>query len=302
MKKLTTLLIISISLLIGCDSYQQDDYEELVVIEAYAVANRPLPHIRVSKTSPINEEFNLSDAAIPNATVQVVLLGDNGDDEEIFPYNFSEGFGRFYIPAIESSGHIVLPMRTYRLDVSFNDRDEIIRAYTTIPDQVEIIGDVAGDIVYQSDEQLEILIAEGRRTQNQSIYVFSAISQDPVIENLTPFFRASVDDGNIELADLITNASGLINEGNFQRNEDGTVTLRFPWIGVAFLGPNLVVTSSVDTNLDAIVRSQQLQLGGSTLPPGEIPNLIYNIEGGIGVFGSLSSDTVRTNFTPPPGL
>ncbi|TVR12818.1 MAG: DUF4249 family protein [Balneolaceae bacterium] len=302
MKTFSALFLLSLFLLAGCNSYQQDDYEELVVIEGYAVANRPLPHIRVSKTLPVDREYNLSEAAITNALVQLVLLDENGNDEEIFPYNFSEYFDRFYVPSAEAMEHTVLPMRTYRLDVSFNHRDEIIRAYTTVPDQVKIIGDVEDFIVYQSDEQLEILIAEGRRTQKQSVYVFSAIAQNPVVENLTPFFRASVDDGNIELVDLINNASGLINEGNFQRNEDGSVTLRFPWIGVAFFGPNLVVTSSVDTNLDAIVRSQQLQLGGSTLPPGEIPNLIYNVEGGIGVFGSLSSDTARTNFVRPSGF
>ena len=299
MKKFLPIFLLSVFSIVGCESYSQDDYEEVVVIESYAVANRPLPPVRVSKTVPAEIEYNFSDAAITNAIVQIVLLDENGDDEEVFPYQIAEGNQRMYNPSPESKLHSVLPTRTYRMDVNFNDRDEVIRAYTTVPDQVEIIGNVAQNLVYQSSEQLEILIAENERTQTQSVFVFSTVAQEPTIENLTPFYRASVENGNVELIDLINNASGLINEGNFQRNPDGTVTLRFPWIGVAFFGENLVITSSVDENLDGLVRSQQLQLGGSTLPPGEIPNLLYNIEGGIGVFGSLSSDTIATRFLRP---
>ena len=296
MKKLSAILFTAFLIITGCDSYSQDDYQEVVVIESYAVANRLLPPVRVSKTVPADVEYNLSNATIRNAIVQMVLLDENGNDEEVFNFNFTPNSGGAYI---SFSDHKVLPKRTYRLDVSFNDRDEVLRATTTVPDIVEIVGDVAGSVVYQSSDQLEILIAENERIQDQSVFVFSTISQEPILENLTPFYRASVDAGNVEIADLINNSSGLINEGNFQRNPDGTVTLRFPWIGVAFYGPNQVVTSSVDTNLDMLVRSQQLQLGGSTLPPGEIPNLLYNVEGGIGVFGSLSSDTVSTNFVRP---
>ncbi|MCC5940224.1 MAG: DUF4249 family protein [Balneolaceae bacterium] len=299
MKKIPALLFIAAISISGCDSYLQEDYEEIVVVESYAVANRQLPPVRVTTTVPADIEYNLNSAAITNANVQIVLLDENGNDEEVFPYRFADGNQGVYIPSIESQQHIVIPRRTYRLDINFNDRDEVIRAFTTVPDQVEIIGEVAENLVYQSSEQLEILIAENIRTQNQSVFVFSTVAQEPVIENLTPFYRASVDDGNVELIDLINNSSGLINEGNFQRNPDGTVTLRFPWIGVAFFGPNLVVTSSVDENLNNLVRSQQFQLGGSTLPPGEIPNLLYNVEGGIGVFGSLSSDTVSTSFLRP---
>ena len=50
------------------------------------------------------------------------------------------------------------------------------------------------------------------------------------------------------------------------------------------------------------LRSQSVQLGGSSISPGEIPNVIYNIEGGIGVFGSIAADTIQTNITRPAGF
>jgi hypothetical protein len=41
------------------------------------------------------------------------------------------------------------------------------------------------------------------------------------------------------------------------------------------------------------LRSQDVQTGGSTLSPGEIQNIRYNINGGIGIFGSMAADTNR---------
>lgn len=46
------------------------------------------------------------------------------------------------------------------------------------------------------------------------------------------------------------------------------------------------------------VRSESVQLGGSTLSPGEIQNVITHVEGGLGIFGSLASDTIQTYIKP----
>ncbi len=47
MKKLI-LLFFCTFLISSCESYNQDDYMELIVLESYAVANRPLPAVYVS--------------------------------------------------------------------------------------------------------------------------------------------------------------------------------------------------------------------------------------------------------------
>lgn len=279
----------------GCEIYNQDDYEELVVLEAYAVADRGLPVVRLSHTLPISEKYSFADAALTDAVVTVTLLGDDGSDSETYRYR-QQSAGIY--TALNIS-HTVKPGRTYRVDVEFNGRPETLTAKTTIPLQFEILSDVEESYVYQSGRQLEILLTATESNASQNIYVFNTLALEPELENMTPFYRRAVEDGDAEVAEFQNNSSGLINEGNFEINEDQTILLRFPWIGVAFYGENAVVTNSVDQNLADLVRSQQLQLGGSTLPPGEIPNLIYNVEGGIGVFGSLSSDTVFTRFTPP---
>lgn len=285
--------------LAGCEAYNQDDYQEMVVIEAYAVANRPLPVIHVTSTLPADAEYDEKTAGLDNAIVQVSLLDDNGDDEETFEYFASTSEPGLYWP--HPPGHTILPERTYRMDVQFNDRPEQLRAFTTIPEEFTIVNEVQDTVTYQSDEQLELIVSAIQREASQNTFEINVTAQNPTIGNLTPFYLTSVEDedADVEIEDFINNSSGLINEENFDIRQDGTISLLFPWIGVAFYEENLVVTNSVDKNLTDLIRSQEVQLGGSTLPPGEIPNVRYNVEGGIGIFGSLSSDTVETYFKNP---
>lgn len=296
--KYLTIIPVLLFLLVGCDPYKQDSYQEYVVVESYAVANDSLPEVRVFRTGPANEKYIPAEAVIKEANVQIVLLNENGNDDEVFSYSYASVEGGSGVYRAENKEHRVLPRRTYRLDVSFDDRPEIIQATTTIPDDFEIINEIPEYITYQSG-QLELTISDTEKTQPQNIFVFTAIALHARLDNMTPFYRASVDEDGVEVSDFEINSSGLINEASFDENEDGTITLRYPWLGVAFYGETRIVTQSVDKNLNDLIRSQQVQLGGSTLSPGEIPNLIFNTEGGIGVFGSLASDTVSTIFLRP---
>ncbi|PKD44755.1 DUF4249 family protein [Rhodohalobacter barkolensis] len=292
---ITVILFLSIT---ACESYNQDDYQEYIVVEGYVTAGQSLPEIRLSTTQVADSLYDFENSAIDNAIVQITLLDEDGETEELFEYVQITGQRGIYEPIVQS--YRVEPRRTYKLDVVFTDRPDQISATTTVPDQVEVINEVPESVVYQSDEQLEIVLAETLPTRDQNVFVFNTISLEPAIENLTPFYLSVVEDeDDVDINEYVRNSSGLINEGNFDPLPDGTILLRFPWIGVAFFGENLVVTLSVDKNLSDVIRSQEVQLGGSTLSPGEIPNLLYNIEGGIGVFGSLTADTIQTNFSRP---
>ena len=59
-----------------------------------------------------------------------------------------------------------------------------------------------------------------------------------------------------------------------------------------------IVPSLIDQNLYDYIRSESVQLGGSTLSPGEIQNVLTPIIGGVGIFGSMSRDTARTLILP----
>jgi hypothetical protein len=286
-----TVIVITVT---SCDPNSDDSYREYVVVESYLVAERRLPDIFLSTTLPADQIYTFEDAALTDATVTLHVLDQIGDIEQSYNFIMTD-------PGVYKSNaiHIVEPLRTYRLEIDVEGKD-LITAQTTVPDTFRVTGQIPETIIYQSDQQLELRITPNENPGRQNVYVFNTISEEPEYENLTPFYREIFDnDDQSDLQDFRNNASNLINEGNFQILEDGFIELRFPWIGVAFYGENQIVTNSLDRNIFDFVRSQDVQLGGSTLSPGEIPNAIYNIDGGIGVFGSLSADTVRTNFSRP---
>lgn len=279
----------------GCGIYEQDEYVEHVVLESFAIANRALPDVKLSRTMQVTDEYNFSDAALNEATVIFTMLDEDGSELEAFSYRQdSAGIYR----ALNRRQRIEAG-QTYQIEVTFADRPDVLSAITTVPRQFEILSEIKESYVYQSDDQLEILLTATESNARQNIYVFNTIAREPELSELTPFYLDAVENRDANLLEFLNNSSGLINEGNFDILEDQTIRLRFPWIGVAFYGDNAVVTNSVDQNLADLVRSQELQLGGSTLPPGEIPNLIYNVEGGIGVFGSIATDTIFTRFVRP---
>ena len=59
-------------------------------------------------------------------------------------------------------------------------------------------------------------------------------------------------------------------------------------IAVAFYGDALVGTAAVDDALYDFMRYQGVQTNGSTLSPGEIPNVLDHINGGRGIFSSMA--------------
>jgi len=290
----TSVLLLSILLVAGCESLNQDTYEEFFVIESYAVAGRPLPDITIKRTAEATDFYDDEAVRVNNASVQLLRLDENGATVDQYDYVLQGDNGVY---TAVNQVDLIQAGDTYQFIADVPGAGEQIRATTIVPDTFEIISDIPDQLIYQGEEQLEITITNTTPEFRQNVFVFSTVAQEPTEENLTPFYKATFeDDDDVELNDFIINSSGLINEGSFDINPDNTITLRFPWLGVAFYGDNVVVIDSVDENLFDLVRSQEVQLGGSTLSPGEIPNVLFNTEGAIGIFGSMATDTVSTRF------
>lgn len=94
-------------------------------------------------------------------------------------------------------------------------------------------------------------------------------------------------------------SSGIINDRNYQHNTDGNTQLRVPWLAVAFYDNNDVIVNAIDDNMYHFLRSQDVQTGDNDIAPGEMQNIRYNVTGGIGIFGSMSSDTNRVFIKRP---
>lgn len=281
----------------GCESYPQDSYQEYIVVEAYLKEGEPLPEIRLSRTGEADRAYTFEERAVSDAEVAVKVLAEAGGGiERTVAYTLaSQGvFTPAGAPVTVQAG------RTYELEARVAGRSGVVRGRTTVPDSIRVVGEIPASLVYQSEQQLDIRVAVRRPVDRQNVFVFSTLSLDTLEQNLTPFYRAQYEDSDVTLSELAKTNSGTLNEGNFTQNDDGTYTLSFPWIGISFYGRNRIVTSVIDENLHDLVRSQSVQLGGSTLSPGEIQNVIYRLDGAIGIFGSLSSDTLETVIDAPP--
>lgn len=299
MKNRPLLLTLLAACLLGsCDLYKQDTFEPEVFVESYLVAEAPLPHVRVSTTLPADVAYSFERAALDGANVEIQRLDDN--NQPVSFYTYHRNVKGIYLP--DDRTIRVQPNTTYHLRVTFDNRPDIVTATTFVPDTFQTLNTIQDTTVYQSSEQLRIQTTLSRYPGRQNIYIFNIISLNPRVENLTPFYAdIAGDEKQDAIDDFSNNSSGIINQDNY-KVDNGTITFRFPWIGFAFYGSNKIVINAIDDNVYDFVRSQGVQTGGSTLSPGEIQNVIYNVEGGIGIFGSMAADTVQTYLKPNPRI
>lgn len=276
----------AVALFMGCDGLGTLTSPPAVVLESYYIAGESLGSVRLTRTASADEVYDQENLIVFDATVRAELLSDvDGSVEEVFAY--AHDFGPFYRPVDLNAR--VLPGRTYRMVAELSD-GHTVSAQTTVPGAFEIRRVSTRSLEYQSDEQLEVDVTRSHVEGRQAIFVFSVESLNPRADALTPLYAEIVGDDDIDQVRITE--SPPINELNYDVNDDGTLTIRLAWIAVAFYGPNEIIASSIDDNMYDFLRSQLVQQGGSTFAPGEIPNVIDHVEGGAGLFGSLSR--VRT--------
>lgn len=287
--------------LLGCDTTSTVP-DAQVVVEAYLQARSPFPSVRLSRTVGATEQFNPAETAVEGADVVVERLDADSTVTATVTYSERDSVAGLYVP--DQAGR-VQPQTTYRLRATTPD-GTTLTSTTTVPAPVEIVETQNDTSVYQSANQPTFVVdAPSRGPDRQNVFVFTTTSlldfentpDSTLRQFLTPFYADSFDPDEDSLDALRLTSSGLLNEGNFERNADGTVTINLPWLAVAFFGPNEVAVTVVDDNYYDFLRSQSVQQGG--FAPGEIPNVIEHVEGGTGLFGSYAQASRPVLIRPP---
>ncbi|WP_263788029.1 DUF4249 domain-containing protein [Salinibacter grassmerensis] len=317
MRRLLLLAAVGLasSFLVGCDTNALET-ESQVVVEAYLKAGAELDSVRVTRTARADAEYTPKQTAVQGAEVRVQRLNDEKGVAESIPYVETDSVG-VYAPEAPAT---VEPRTSYRLRVN-TPEGTVVTATTTVPAPVEAVRTENDTTTYPDEEgsdppQFELTIRpEPSTLERQNVYVltsrslldFQSIPPSPpdsiAGRLLTPFYLERYDADSDTLASSRVNSSGLLNEANFTRNDDGTVSITLPWLAVAFYGPNQVRASVVDNNLYDFLRTQSAQQ--RSLAPGEIPNIEEEIENGTGVFGSYAEASGNTFIRPPdlpPGV
>lgn len=298
---------------IACDTTTTQP-EQQVVVEGYLQAEAPMGTLRLSRTVGVDETYSPAQTAVRGAEVVVHRLTDRGEIAETIPYEAAPHPG-MYEPVVQRR---VQPKTSYRLEVTTSDGTELT-ATTTVPGPIEVVRTRNDTTVYpasgssgSSRQPAVTIVPPSTASDSQNVFVFTTTSlldfrgtPDSVLQKrLTPLYADVYDPEEDSLDVFRVRSSGLLNEGNYDRNSDGTITVRLPWLAVAFFGPNEIAVNVVDTNLYDFIRTQQAQQGGFSaqqpgLGPGEIPNVLDHVEGGAGVFGSYARVSRHIEVRPP---
>ncbi len=282
--KPTIIKILLLILLTACTVANTSTFHPQYVVQAYLIADNSLPGIRLSSTVAPGDKYVQRDVAVSDATLEVQLLKDDSGIEKVFRYQYSDN--GIYMP---DTNAIVLPGRTYKLYITFPGNNTRISAETTVPDAFKIISVSEDTVTYNQNEPIRFL-ASRISGSNNSKYLFNVISQNPI--TLTPYYKHQLDvDGNKTPAWYLNVQSGILN-GSFFTQTGNDIELRLPWDVIAFYGSNLVIPNIIDTNLYDFIRSSNTSDENKQLSSGYINEIIYHIDGGIGIFGSMSRDSL----------
>lgn len=284
------LLIAGLALLLqACDTTGPTGFERDYVVQSYQVAGSTLAPVRLSRTAPVDSVYDFTELAVSDATVWVELLEEEGD-EVASRYTYSE---RDWQPGVYEADveSVVQPLRRYRLRVSIPQEDGTehqLSSTTAVPDTFRLVSASADTIVYRGGEQLRLTLSKSQYPGRQTIYLFSARALGELRQSrLTPSRRQLVDPED-DLEALRVTTSPPFNESSYAEGGGKHITLRLPWLTLSFFGPHRLTAAAIDDNVYDFIRSESAQQGGSTLAPGEIPNVYDHVEGGTGLFGSYA--------------
>jgi hypothetical protein len=285
-------IFLLVLLLSACDVVGPDPFVQEYVVESYQIAGEDIAPVRLTRTAPIDGTFDARELAVRGADVRIHRLDNQGQATE--SYRLAESR-----PGVYETGEVgaIEPGARYRLEVDLPDGGQLTST-TFVPGDFQIVQANAAVIRYQGPEQLTLRLTPSTYPGRQSVYLLTSTALDARPETLTPPYRTLYEQGTFTLDELRVGSSPILNEANYSRDEEGLIVIRFPWLGVPFYGFSDVAVNVLDTNLFDFLRTQSVQQGGSTLPPGEIPNVIDNVIGGTGVFGSMARQVYRVQFVP----
>lgn len=292
------------------DFFGAVDEDSAWVVDGVLLVDQPLPPIFVRRVLPANQLYRQTAAGVADAQVQVV------QGSQVFEYAADEDWPGRYVPPPAAAQ--VAAQTEYRLEVEVEGKK--VQARTTTPDRVRVremvlvdeetiavlrplktFADVeAEDEVYNAPEnQLvyrEDLLEIRLETAAVDAYQLGMFALDPNLKSL--------DDDILDFFDEDDPEALRANQSPPLSVSDGIV--RMPWLAVLFAGPTLVKVYALDHNWFEYARSssdQQEQGGFAGGLAGEnFERPFFEVEGGIGLFGSASVDSVGFSVVPRSDL
>ena len=290
----------------ACDFLAPEEPDrERYVVRMFLSAQEPLPPLILSTLSEFEDD--IQGESVPDANVWLEKLTEADDVEQRWVYERRNIFNDDSTQLLGTHGPVreiqelapVKPLARYRLVVELEEDDHQITSTTTVPDTFSVAVASHEALPYRDEEQLALELTESEYPNRDAFYIITnestkeELSRDDFTPDAARLYP-NVDDPD-ELERLRRGSSPVVNEAGYSLTERGFRRISVPWISFRFFGPNLVKVHALDDNTYDFMRTQQVQQGGSTLAPGETPNVIDQIDGGTGIFGATA--TASFSFT-----
>lgn len=306
--KYVVLMVGCLIALVGCEAERDPsslfgpDASGVLVVDALMIVDQPMPRVLVSETLNAASKEGIGSlewfdhwTGVGDAEV-VITHG-----EQAFLYRPGRGTGYYDPPP---NAPLILPNTTYHLRVRSQGREAT--AQTLTPDRLNV-----REVVLLDDETFDVirvLKKYGDSTvfnapENRLAYQLGLLEMrfDPLPASGYQIAIESLDRSSDFLVD-----SDLFDEYDFERYgsspalEASDGNLRMPWFIVAYAGPHVIRIYAVDKNWFDLIRSVPEFFqddGGNAFQPGGLAGdnferPLFHVDGGIGIFGSASVDSV----------
>ena len=266
----------------------------LLVIDALLIVDRPLPEVLLSETIAPGQPVNDRTSGVSGAEVAIGVDGST--------YIYTNDFETRALYRSPEGAPIVLPGTRYDLTIRSNGRTAM--ATTLTPDRFTIRETVLLDEQSLGTIRNFVTYAEGdvfAAPENQVIY------QEGLLEiRFDPKQAAGYQVGVLSLDEgspFVLTADFLDDDdyADFNRNESSPAflapngSIRLPWFAIAFAGRYTLRVFAVDQNWFDFIRTSpefggEGGFGGNAGDNFKFPQ--FNVDGGIGVFGSASVDSM----------
>ena len=276
-----------------------------LVVDGLLIVDQPLPELFVRRILPPGQTYSRDEAGVLDAQVRVF---QGNQVFEYAPAPDPAAPGR-YLPPPEAP--LVQTATEYRLEVDVEGKK--VRARTTTPERVRVRQVVLldedtqevmrtlksfaemGDEVYTAPENqlthlegiIELHLEKAGEAYQAALF---ALEEDAQL----------LDEDFPEIYDR-TPENLLANQSPPFAASDGIV--RWPWFAVVYTGRSLIKVYAVDHNWFDYARSspdQQEQGGFGGMAGDNFERPFFQVEGGIGLFGSASVDSVGFVVLPRP--
>jgi hypothetical protein len=254
----------------GCDeSTSPLEYRKEVVVNATLVAGQSLKEVQLTWTGTADGVYRASDLGIAGAMV-IITDVNNGLVDTLDGVNSSPGLYRaqdFFLP--------VLRLHTYELYVRTPEPDvRIVTGSTTVPDTFSIVHSTLhfGDTVrYDPDAPVHSL--EWSASRNFASYLPTVSSLDASPALIPKAYYGDTTSPGFKRPPRIIYRIGL---------PKAQTTSDLPWLFLNYYGLTRFDVFAVDENCSDFL-SQWL-----ALQKGELKEIRYKLQGGIGLFCSKS--------------